>query len=273
MDHAKNTARALATVVAVALTLAIVELAAGPTADAAQKKQPPRLQVLVSNDDGYAFEGIDVLVEALRKVPRVKVFVVAPATNQTGKGGSTTDGPLSATEQRTASGYPAVAVEGTPADSVNHALDNVLKKKPNVVLSGINHGQNLGGITDISGTVGAARAAAQRGVPALAVSAGVVDPDYPTAAKLAIGWLKQHRTQLAKKPKAPTLLQSLNVPTCPGGKHRGIVETTVATTTEGAVADVNCASTLENPANDIEAFHNGFATLTRPSLSPATPAS
>ena len=224
----------------------------------------------MSNDDGVGAEGIAVLVDALRKLPNVKVTVVAPATNQTGTGGRTTDGPLTATDATTATGYPATAVQGYPADSVNHALDSVVEQEPNVVITGINEGQNLGTVTDLSGTVGAARAAATRGIPALAVSAANVEPDYPTAAKLAVSWVKQRRAELAKQPKTPVLFESLNVPTCTTGKLRGVAETTVATTAENALTAANCASTLTNPTDDIQAFNSGYASLTKPSVAPTT---
>ena len=111
-------------------------------------------------------------------------------------------GTLTTPPATTASGYEATAVTGFPADTVTAALDQ-LGVKPNVVMSGINAGQNLGGVTDLSGTVGAARAAAARGIPALAVSQGLGDaPQYDNAAKLAVAWLAKHRAELAKKPKS-----------------------------------------------------------------------
>ena len=132
----------------------------------------PTLDILVTNDDGYAAPGIDALVERLRALPGVKLTVVAPATNQSGTSDRTTPGPVSAltaTEVTTASGYAATAVAGFPADSVNYALD-VLKLSPDLVVSGSNAGQNLGVVAPISGTVGAARTAVRRGVPGVAVS-------------------------------------------------------------------------------------------------------
>jgi 5'-nucleotidase len=254
------------------LVLALVAGTAGAvsSAEAASKKQP-KLEILVSNDDGVGAEGIAVLVDTLRKLRNVKVTVAAPATNQTGAGGKTTDGEVTANPATTATGYEATAVNGFPADSVNYALDHVVSKTPNVVVSGVNEGQNLGGFTDVSGTVGAARAAVARGIPALAVSAALDDPDYPTASKLAADWIRQHRVELSKKPKSPVLLESLNVPTCPNGTLRGVATTTVATATDHAFDPVNCASTIAKPADDITAYINGFASLAKPSPTPASP--
>jgi 5'-nucleotidase len=245
---------------------------AGPAS--AAKKKPATITVLVTNDDGVSAPGIDALVEALRTQKHTTVVVVAPATNQSGKGGATTPGPLTTAAATTASGYEATAVQGTPADTVTAALDQ-LGVKPNVVMSGINAGQNLGSLTDLSGTVGAARMAATRGLPAVALSQGLGDaPQYDSTAKLALDWLKKHRAALAKKPKsAPTTIDNYNVPNCPSGKSRGVKQVTTATNADGAVAGVDCASTVTTPKTDIEAFNAGWAALAEVSTTPTTPAS
>ena len=260
--------RIAAPIVLLSLLAGAIGLAA--PASAASKKLP-KLEILVSNDDGVGAEGIAVLVDALRDLPNVNVTVVAPATNQTNTGGSTTSGAVTAADATTATGYEATAVNGFPADSVNYGLDNVVTKTPNVVVTGVNVGQNLGGVTELSGTVGAARAAAQRGIPALAVSAQHTTPDYATAARLATEWVTDHRAKLAKKSKQAVILESLNVPTCP--KLRGVAKTTVATTLENSLAAPDCASTLPKPADDITAFINGYASLSKPSVTPTPPPS
>lgn len=239
-------------------------LAIGAPAGASQpaKKKPP-LRILVTNDDGVASPGIDALVVALLELPRVKVTVVGPATNQSGTSDKTTPGSLVGTETTTESGYPAVAVPGFPADSVNVALDTGLVKKPHVVISGINQGQNLGALSDVSGTVGAARTAARRGIPALAVSQGLGEPpDYAAGAAAAVTWLREHRKELERKvSRGDVLLENLNVPTCTVGEVRGLVEVPIATSAENAVGPSDCASTLTDPVDDIQAFANGFAVV------------
>jgi 5'-nucleotidase len=262
LSHART--RFAVTVIALSLLTGSVALTSPA---AAASKKPPRLEILVSNDDGVGAEGIAVLVDALRKLPNVTVTVVAPATNQTSTGGSTTPGPVTATDASTATGYGATAVAGYPADSVVYGLDHVMTTTPSVVVTGINEGQNLGGVTELSGTVGAARAAAQRGIPALAVSAQHTTPDYATAARLAAAWVIEHRAQLARKPKEPVVLESLNVPTCP--KLRGIARTTVASTLQNSLAEPDCTSKLPEPADDITAFVNGYASLSKPSVTAA----
>ena len=168
----------------VLITALAVVVAGPPAGAAAPAKRKPVLQVLITNDDGVSAEGIDALVEAVRKLPRVKVTVVAPATNQSGTSDKTTPGTLVPEPTLTISGYPALAVPGFPADSVIAALAGADPTKPDVVLSGINQGQNLGALSDVSGTVGAARTAARHGIPALAVSQGTGSPpDYAAGAK------------------------------------------------------------------------------------------
>lgn len=258
----------------VAVLLAATLIAAGDDGDGRgdgtkDGGKPKPLRVLVTNDDGVSAPGIDALVETLERQKKVAVVVIAPAGDRSGTGGNTTPGSpgsLVATETTTTSGHEATAVEGFPADTVLYALAN--GKRPDFVISGVNLGQNLGPITDVSGTVGAARMAAREGIPALAVSQGLPDPpDYAAGVKEAIRWFKEHRRALARFERGdePDLV-NLNVPTCTAGKLRGVVDVPLATTTDGAVGTSDCTSTLRNPADDIQAFNNGYATLTELSI-------
>jgi 5'-nucleotidase len=221
------------------------------------------LDVLVTNDDGYDAEGIDVLVEALRAEPDVTVTVVAPATDQSGTGDRTTPGAVATSERTTASGYDAVAVAGYPADTVTVALDE-LGLTPDLVVSGINAGQNIGPLVDVSGTVGAAKQAQRRGLPALAVSQGLTEgvaPDYATAADLAVDWVDARRGDLGSLAGTGEIA-SLNVPTCPAGEVRGVVEVAVGDDGSQVGAPVDCTSTAEGFTDDVAAFLNGYASLT-----------
>lgn len=231
------------------------------------------LRILVSNDDGFAAPGIDALVNALIAEPDVAVTVVAPAENQSGSGGKTTSGALTATSVTTASGYAATSVQGFPADAVIYGLTAVLKERPDVVITGTNAGQNIGPAIDLSGTIGAARAAAQRGIPALAVSAGFGDPiDYATPSAEAVQWLRDHRTALLASPAPAGSVDNLNAPTCPAGQVRGLVNTTPDPTAPlaDAIAAPDCTSTVPAPATDVAAFHAGFATLEPVPLQPTS---
>lgn len=231
------------------------------------------LRILVTNDDGVEAEGIDELVEALTSNPANEVIVCAPDGNRSGSGDTTGPsqrcGNLSVFATTTRSGYPSTAIDGCPADAVNYALDSLYPdgSPPDVVIAGINEGQNISAvISSLSGTVGAAKTAARRGVPSLAASQGLapddVPPDYPAGARAVLTWLEQRRSALGAG-TAPTTADSVNIPTCTAGAIRGtLVGLPLASSAEGAVDPQNCESTLDDPADDVQAFVNGFTTLT-----------
>jgi 5'-nucleotidase len=222
------------------------------------------LTILVTNDDGVGAPGLDALVNELTASTDHEVVVVAPAENQSGSSDSTTDGGVTWADSQTASGYPAVAVAGFPADSVLVALDE-LGIAPDLVISGINEGQNIGPFVELSGTVGAARTAARAGIAALAVSQGFADsPDFPTAASLAVAWLEDSEEAIAAGDLGPSVA-SLNVPTCPTGTVRGVIPAPVAPDfLERDIFAVDCESTATDPVDDVDAFLNGFAALSDP---------
>ncbi len=225
------------------------------------KQSGPVLTILATNDDGNTTPGLGALVQALLTVPNAKVVVSMVATNQSGTDSATTPGPHTGTRSTTTSGYPAYSVDGTPADAVNWALANL--PRPLLVVSGVNDGQNIGFFTTISGTVGAARTAARAGIPALAVSQGLGNPvPYDLGAKYAVSWIKQHRSAIVRRKRnAPLLFDNLDVPTCTAGSVRGVVVVPPATTTVNALAAPDCTSKATNPANDIEAYLDGYAPL------------
>jgi len=213
------------------------------------------LRIMVTNDDGVGAAGIDTLVEALRKEPNVEVVVVAPAENKSGTGGSTTEGALTVTDAQTASGYPAKSVAGFPADTVVWAIDGSNVARPDLVMSGINQGQNLGPVINASGTVGAARAAAARGIPAVALSQGLADsPDYPTGAEIAVQWLRENRDRLEG------VVVNINIPSCPTGSVRGVIAVPAATAGD-TFGTPDCTSGITGPSDDIQAFVNGYVPL------------
>jgi len=227
------------------------------------------LSVLVTNDDGYSAAGIDAVVEALVG-SGAEVEVVAPLEQQSGTGGTFTEGAVVTQEEQTASGHDVIAVDGFPSDSVRVAIDE-LEMTPDVVVSGINEGQNVGPLVDVSGTIGAARAAVARGIPALALSAslGPVEAGYEVGAELMLTWLAE-RTDALVAGDAPVEVASINIPSCPGGSPEEIVEVPIAT--EGdPLAESDCLSDLEDPADDVAALNNGFPTLTVVPADPATP--
>ena len=226
-------------------------------------------KILVTNDDGVGADGIDAIVQALLELDGVEVTVVAPAENQSGSGGKTTDGELVVTDAATKSGYPAKAVAGFPADSIVWAIDQGgIDFVPDLVVSGVNEGQNYSlEITPVSGTVGAARAAVLRNIPAVAVSQGTVGElvDYPAAVTAGIDWVVANLDALrARADDEPvTEVVSINAPTCADGTSiRGVVEVPIASLNGSDYAKQDCASTLE-PTSDVEAFQNGYVSVTR----------
>jgi 5'-nucleotidase len=231
------------------------------------------LQILVTNDDGIGSDGIDAVVEGLRALPNVKVTVVAPAANQSGKGGTVTGGTLTATDAFTKSGYPAKAVAGTPADSIIWAIDQKgINFVPDFVVSGINAGANMGPIIDLSGTVGAARAAVTRNIPAIAASQGPLTApfDFPAGVKQVLAWFDSNRAAIADGSITRATVFNLNIPTCPTGSVRSIVVVPLASTADGYGTAPNCLSTATNPADDIKAYLEGYASLSNVSAKPAS---
>ncbi|SMC02093.1 5'-nucleotidase /3'-nucleotidase /exopolyphosphatase [Sulfobacillus thermosulfidooxidans DSM 9293] len=126
--------------------------------------------ILVTNDDGVGAMGLDVLITSLRGLGH-DVMVVVPAQNHSGRGHSVTLGPVRMDTQRFHTDTWGYVVTGTPVDCVRLALAGACGTRPAMVVSGINHGWNVGHQILGSGTVAAAREAAWHQVPALALSA------------------------------------------------------------------------------------------------------
>ena len=130
---------------------------------------------------------------------------------------------------------PRQAVNGFPADSVLYAL-NTMHLNPDLLVSGINDGQNIGPFIPLSGTVGAARVGGRDSIPAVAVSQGFGSPpDFPSGVTALLDWLDEFLLGRA----GPPLFQSvvnINVPTCVTGSIRGTVEVPAATSANGRSA-------------------------------------
>ena len=123
------------------------------------------MNLLLSNDDGIEAEGLNVLAERLRRDH--KIFVVAPDSEKSASSHSLTlKHPLRV--KKIKKGF--YAVDGTPADCVNIAINDILPKRPDLVVSGINHGANLGDDISYSGTVSAAMEGVLFNIPSIAIS-------------------------------------------------------------------------------------------------------
>lgn len=172
------------------------------------------MRILLSNDDGYFAPGIEHLARTLGDLG--EITVVAPERDRSGASNSLTlDRPLSL--RRTANGF--YHVNGTPTDCVHLAVTGMLDTLPDMVVSGINHGANMGDDTIYSGTVAAATEGYLLGVPAIAVSlVGKSASHFATAAQVAHQLVKRY---LANPVREPMLL-NVNVPDVPLSELRGI---------------------------------------------------
>ena len=127
------------------------------------------LTILLTNDDGYLSPGIRAMRQALLDQGH-EVLMVAPAENQSGSSASISPDGITVTDH----GLNVWSVEGRPADAVRFGLGQLMADQPpDLVISGINFGQNVGADVMISGTVGAATTAVRLGIPAIAISASI----------------------------------------------------------------------------------------------------
>ncbi len=172
------------------------------------------MRILLSNDDGYFAPGIEQLALSLSGL--AEITVVAPERDRSGASNSLTlDRPLSL--RRTPNGF--YHVNGTPTDCVHLAVTGMLDTLPDMVVSGINHGANMGDDTIYSGTVAAATEGYLLGVPAIAVSlVGKTGVHFATAAGIARQLVERF---LAQPIRTPVLL-NVNVPDVPPEEIRGI---------------------------------------------------
>src|ERR687898_1584289 len=129
------------------------------------------MRVLITNDDGIQATGLHALRRELREIADLDVDVVAPDSNRSATARSiTTRSPLWVEEIEFADGDRGFATEGTPVDCVRFADLGLLGERPDLIVSGINHGANLGDDITYSGTVAAAFEGLVLGIPAVAVS-------------------------------------------------------------------------------------------------------
>lgn len=171
------------------------------------------MKILLSNDDGYLAPGLNILAQHLGKI--ADITVVAPERNRSGASHSLTlDRPLSV--KQAANGF--FYVNGTPTDCVHIALTGLMQEMPDMVISGINDGANMGDDTIYSGTVAAATEGYLLGIPSFAVSMAQHQPThFETAAKVMVDLVKQF---IHSEIMEPTLL-NVNVPDVPFQEVKG----------------------------------------------------
>ncbi|MBN2415946.1 5'/3'-nucleotidase SurE [bacterium] len=180
-----------------------------------------RPSVLVTNDDGIEAPGLHALGEALSEA--ADVVVVAPTVERSAVSSAITlMDPLRIRKWRSRSGLHGYAVTGTPVDCVKIAVRKLLLRRPDVIMSGINHGENTGVNILYSGTAAAAAEGAVQGIPSVAFSlADPVSGDFSTAA--AFSRVLLDRIIDGGLPRGVYL--NVNVPACSGNDIRGVAVT------------------------------------------------
>ncbi len=172
------------------------------------------MRILLSNDDGYFAPGLAVLAETLSSI--AEIVVVAPERDRSGASNSLTlDRPLAVRKSHLGFFY----VNGTPTDCVHLAVTGLLEDLPDMVVSGINHGANMGDDTIYSGTVAAATEGFLLGIPSIAVSlASKAGGNYPAAASIVAELIERYRSE----PFPAPMLLNVNVPDLPRSQINGI---------------------------------------------------
>ncbi len=185
---------------------------------------PETRHVLISNDDGIEAHGLRVLEQTIARIPGFRVTVVAPSDQQSASSHALT---LTAPLRIIDAGENRYAVTGTPTDSVLVAMEKILKDDPpDLVLSGINHGPNMGEDVIYSGTVAAAMEGTMFGLPSYALS---LAKWHPTDFSGAEEFLVKHLTRILEFPLRKGSLMNINLPDGPEENIKGIRVTRLGT--------------------------------------------
>ncbi len=227
-------------------------------------------RILVSNDDGVNSPLIRALSEGLSSLPNVEIVVSAPDENKSGSSQSTDGGARVVRSVLVDGELFGYSVNGRPADAVRFGLMHLGKDDPfDLVVSGINMGANVGDVSHLSGTVGAAMEAIMQGVPAIAVSQDTSGVDTAVTVDLTRQLVAKYIADGAPQ----GIVVSLNVP---GGELKGVAVrpmgeayiTSSPFTQTNQIGDMSTyetsyvRQTAVDPASDTFAYQNGYATLT-----------
>ena len=184
------------------------------------------MRVLLTNDDGINAEGLHALRRELRRIEEIEVHVIAPDSNRSATARSiTTRSPLTIEEVAFGDGSSGFATDGTPVDCVRFADLGLLGQKPDLIVSGINHGANLGDDVTYSGTVAAAFEGIVLGLPAVAVSqqSAKREMDFRFGRVFDFGVAASFTAQLVRRlisePMPEGTLFNIN---CPAGEPEGV---------------------------------------------------
>ena len=226
------------------------------------------MRILLSNDDGYFAPGIHALAEALAGLG--EIVVVAPEQNRSGASNSLTlDRPLLL--KQAASGF--YFVNGTPTDCVHLAVTGMLGYLPDMIVSGINHGANMGDDTIYSGTVAATTEGFLLGIPSVAISLTSHDgKNFDTAGRVARDIVER----FIRNPIREPVLLNVNVPDIPhadlkgtevarlGRRHKAEPVITMRSPRNETVYWVGAAGAAADagPGTDFNAVERGFVSIT-----------
>lgn len=173
-------------------------------------------RILLSNDDGIDSPLLHTLQQELAAIPDVEVVVSAPNENKSGSSHSSVGGSMVVERIQQDGKFFGYAVHGRPADAVRFGLIELGKDDPfDLVVSGINRGANVGDVSHLSGTVGAAMEGIYQGVPAIAVSQATEDVNTVTSARFAAQLVRRYMAEGAPEDS----VISINIP---AGELRGV---------------------------------------------------
>ena len=226
------------------------------------------MRILLSNDDGYQAPGLKALHRALNAI--ADTVVVAPDRDRSGASNSLTlEQPIRAATVEDG----IIRVEGTPTDCVHLAITGLLSEEPDMVVSGINAGANMGDDVLYSGTVAAATEGRFLGYPAMALSIASYTPrHFETAARVAVQLVQR----LCDQPLSAESILNVNIPDLPFGELQGMCATRLGHRhkAEPVVKDedprgrpiywVGPAGAEQDagPGTDFHAVRNGFVSIT-----------
>lgn len=191
--------------------------ATSPAAPAPSTTSQRPFRILVTNDDGVRAPGILAVAQALQSLG--EVTIAAPSENQSGKSHSiVTSDPIFVDQVTLTGNLRGYSIVATPATCVKVGVRALMSARPDLVVSGINRGYNLGMVTYVSGTVGAAREAALMGIPSIASSLSVDETDYAAAAAI----VRQVADKVRQRGLDAGVLLNVNVPAGPSGAIKGL---------------------------------------------------
>ncbi|MDR2801584.1 MAG: 5'/3'-nucleotidase SurE [Prevotellaceae bacterium] len=177
------------------------------------------MQIFLTNDDGYRAQGLAALIEIMK--PYGNVTVVAPEDAQSGMSSAlTTKIPVRLRKITSEKGLEVYACSGTPVDCVKLAMSCILPKKPDLLVSGINHGINASSAVIYSGTLGAAEEGTLYRVPSIGFSLASYAPDADFDSCKVYG--KKIIDQVLKRPFAPHVFLNVNFPALPANEVKGV---------------------------------------------------